>query len=303
MPVRALQQQAPTIQEERAMILELERAEAELLHDGLTAIGDTRRIEPWRRHIPPHGPPHHNGLRIVAKEHPFPVGCEQLNLQMVTAVNDNRVARHIDSHIGQIVFQHIYQTDRPVESAIQAEIGHVGGYHLHIAAVVATYGYRQLAVSPMGDVDGPPVVTTYVCSRMVDAHIDIRFLPRALEFEQSMSVGVRITDAHRSTVPRSPLIVVDRRVDTILGIITMGHAHFRPQRHALGLAGLHRTEHLPWTRHIGADELPSVRQARPDLCTGRKGQCTDEGQQKESFAHIGTSECYLIDSRLSNASR
>ena len=285
------------------MVFELERAEAELLHDGLTAIGDTRRIEPWRRHIPPHGPPHHNGSRIVADEHPFPVGCEQLDLQMVTVVNDNRVARHIDPHVGKKVFRHIYQAHGPVKSAIEAEVGHVGRYHLHIAAVVAAYGHRQLAVSPRGDVDGPPVIPTYMRSSMVGAYKDIRFLSRALEFEQCMSVGIRIIDAHRSAVPRSPLIVVDRRVDTILGIITMGHAHLRPQQHTLGLAGPHRTEHLPWTRHIGADELPSVRQARPDLCTGRKGQCTGEGQQKQSFGHTGTSKYYLIVSRLCNASR
>ena len=51
---------------------------------------------------------------------------------------------------------------RPVESAIEAEVRHVGGNHFHIAAVVATDGKGPFAVAPFGDVDTPLVVATDV---------------------------------------------------------------------------------------------------------------------------------------------
>ena len=179
------------------------------------------------------------------------VACQQWS-------DSDRRGCGIDAHVVDTRCGPVDEADRPVESAIEVEVRHVGGNHLHIAAVVAAHGKRQFAVACVGDVDLPAVVAAHMRPHLALAYKDVGLLSAALKYQQRTAMGIMIGDMDVRAVPGRSLIVVDIGVDGIEGIVAVGQCHLLPKGHALGLTGFDGAPHLPCVGHVVADELPTM---------------------------------------------
>ena len=146
--------------------------------------------------------------------------------------------------------------DGAIETAIEAEVAHVGRNHLHITAVVATHGNGMSAIADFGDIDRPTIVTADVRAHQLSIDIDLRLLARALKLQKGMPAHVGICHIDGGAIPGCTLIVVHVGIDAIFGIVAMGKRDVLPQRDAFGFPFLHGTLHLPDVCHVGANELP-----------------------------------------------
>ena len=91
------------------MLLELKRAEAEFLRDGLLAISDDSRIEIGMVHLPSERFSHYDGPAVVAFEDRFPVGRADFHPHPLVATYTDGIAIDIERHINKIIMRHIDQ--------------------------------------------------------------------------------------------------------------------------------------------------------------------------------------------------
>ena len=159
-----------------------------------------------------------------------------------------------------------------VQSTIKAEVRHVGGNHLHVAAVIAAYRQWPFAIAPFRDVHAPTVIAAHVTACMAHAEIHVSLLTYTLKLQQRVASGIWVLHPEHPPIPRATLVVVLVGGHAILCIVAVRQPDVRPQRHALRLSRLHGAHHLPWVRHVGTDELPPVRQTSPHLRARRHRQ-------------------------------
>ena len=59
-------------------------------------------------------------------------------------------------------------------------------------------------------------------AHQIGVHIDLRFLPGPLKFEQGMTTMVRVVHLQGSAVPCRPLVIIDRGIGAIFRIVAIG---------------------------------------------------------------------------------
>ena len=122
------------------MVAKFKGAESDLLFKVLFAVIEANGVELRAVHIPAVGMPYANGLAVVPTKDCLSIGGDDFHLQGNTVVDDDMIAFHVDPHVGKIMLRLIDEPHLTTDASIETEIGHVGGQHLHIAAVVAPDG-------------------------------------------------------------------------------------------------------------------------------------------------------------------